>query len=67
MDCGVYKFEEAAEYCSVSIPTLRALVNRGDGPDAFKIGRRWMFPKNSLDRWLEELAVNRVELEGVRK
>lgn len=43
---------EAAEMLGVSLPTLRQLTHRADFP-AVKLGRRYIIPLASLQRWLD--------------
>ena len=42
----------AAEMLGVSLPTLRQLTHRADFP-AVKLGRRYIIPLASLQRWLD--------------
>lgn len=67
MDNGAFTLEGAAKFCSLSIPTMRALVNRADFPAAFKVGTRWVIPRTALERWMEDAALNRTEFGGIRK
>ena len=66
MEAVTLNLEQAATVLGVSVPTMRCLVRRGDFP-AFKIGSRWMISRSALEQWAEEAAINRVELEGIRK
>jgi len=49
----VMTLPEAAEYLRISKSTLYALAQRGEVP-CKKVGRRWRFSRNALDRWLQE-------------
>ena len=47
---------EAAEKVGVSVPVMRELAHRPGFP-AFRAGRRWIIPLESLKRWLDEEAL----------
>jgi len=42
---------EAAEYLSLNVRTIYRLTNKGKLP-GHKVGRRWRFKKDVLDKWL---------------
>jgi len=42
---------EAAEYLSLHVRTIYRLAKTGEIP-ARKVGERWRFKKDALDRWL---------------
>jgi len=49
--------KEAAEVCSVSMPTLDAYLRRKENPlPSFRVGRKWIIPADSLRQWLLEEA-----------
>ena len=54
-EVGAFNLKSAAEYASVSAPTMLEWVNRGDFP-AFRSGRRWVIPREGLTNWLNEQA-----------
>lgn len=41
--------DEAARFLRVSTKTLREMAQKGKIPGAFRIGRRWRFPLQSLE------------------
>ena len=53
MDKVVFNIKEAAEYLNVSVPLLRKLVSE-HGILFFRIGKKIMFKKDSLDKWIRE-------------
>ena len=55
---GAFNLKTAAEYASVSTPTMLEWVNRQDFP-AFRSGRRWIIPRNSFDEWLNQQGKRR--------
>lgn len=55
---GAFNLKTAAEFAGVSTPTMLEWVNRGDFP-AFRSGRRWVIPKETLNDWLKEQARQR--------
>lgn len=48
----VMNVKEASEYLGISPDTLYRYVYQDKIP-AFKLGNRWKFKKNILDRWIE--------------
>jgi len=48
----VMNVREASDYLGVSPDTLYRYVYQARIP-AFKLGNRWKFKKNILDRWIE--------------
>ena len=60
-DIRDYNLETGARRIGVSYPTMLELVRRDDFP-AFRIGRRWVIPRNALVRWLDEQAAKRAQL-----
>lgn len=55
-DSLAYTAEEAAQVIGVSESTLRRLAKRGEGPPRLTLGRRVLFPKAAVHRWLDEQA-----------
>lgn len=53
-----YALSLDAACASLDLPrsTLDKLCARGDGPRAFKIGRRWYVRRADLHAWIDELA-----------
>lgn len=58
---GALNLDEAARYMGINHVTMSALVRRPDFP-AFRMGRRWVIPRDALVRWLNEKAEERAEL-----
>jgi len=48
----VMNVKEASEYLGISPDTLYRYVYQDKIP-AFKLGNRWKFKRNILDRWIE--------------
>lgn len=47
--------EATAEYIGVDSPaTMRYWRHVGEGPPSFKVGRRVLYRKIDVDRWVEE-------------
>lgn len=44
---------EVGELLRVPVATLRWWLHNGTGPDHFKIGRRIMYRRSDIERWLE--------------
>lgn len=59
---GAFNLKSAAEFASVSTPTMLEWVNRQDFP-AFRSGRRWVIPREGFIRWLNEQAAQRACFE----
>lgn len=55
---GAFNLKGAAEFASVSTPTMLEWVNRQDFP-AFRSGRRWVIPRDSFVQWLNDQAARR--------
>jgi excisionase family DNA binding protein len=51
--------DEAAEYAALSPHTLRSRLQRGVGPDAYKIGPRWRVKVRDIKAWIEQAKVQR--------
>lgn len=56
-----FTLEKAARFAGVSAPTMLQWANRRDFP-AFRAGRRWVIPKDSLIDWLRKQAQERAQL-----
>ena len=54
---------EAAAYLRTPIATLRSWRHLGAGPLGFRLGRRVMFRRDDLDRWLTD----QVSAEALRR
>lgn len=55
---------DAARYCGLSVSWLRQLRQRGSSnrtpaPEYVKLGRRCLYPRESLDRWIDAHMVSR--------
>ena len=48
----VMTLREASQYLGISADTLYKYLGEGSIP-AFKLGNRWRFKKDLLDRWME--------------
>ena len=53
-----YTLKEAAEAAQLSEPVMRELIY-SDGFPAFRVGRRWVIPKETVSNWLNTNALNR--------
>ncbi|MBI2885426.1 MAG: helix-turn-helix domain-containing protein [Candidatus Omnitrophica bacterium] len=51
---------QAAHYLHVVPDTIYRKARRGEIP-AVKMGKIWRFPKEALDQWLNETALNAVK------
>lgn len=49
----VMTLREASQYLGISADTLYKYLSEGRIP-AFKLGNRWRFKKDLLDRWMEK-------------
>ena len=49
----VMTLREASQYLGISPDTLYKYLNEDKIP-AFKLGNRWRFKKDLLDRWMEQ-------------
>jgi excisionase family DNA binding protein len=56
----VMTLREASEYLGISPDTLYKYLSEKSIP-AFKLGNRWRFKKDLLDRWMER-KIERTEL-----
>lgn len=45
--------ECAAEFLSISVPTLRKWLSEKKDIPSHKIGRQWKFKKSELDTWVK--------------
>jgi excisionase family DNA binding protein len=61
----VMTLREASQYLGISPDTLYKYVGERSIP-AFKLGNRWRFKKDLLDRWIER-KVERTVLAGDKK
>ena len=57
----IMNVEEVARYLGVVPDTIYRKARRGEIP-AVKMGKVWRFPKETLDKWLNDSA-----LEAVKK
>ena len=56
---------EAAEHCNVSLPILDGLLHRKENPlPHIKVGRRYIIPRASLEKWLAEEAALHCDRNG---
>lgn len=55
-DARYYGIEQAAEYTGLSVSFLQKLCSRRRVPH-LKVGRRVVFDRTLLDRWLQRRAV----------
>jgi len=62
---GLWSVYECAEFLAYSPQSLWALVQRGDGPPAFRIGNRRgiRFRPAEVRRWLETRRIGKTEGE----
>lgn len=51
-DDDLLLLEEVAELCRQPVSTIRWLRHRGQGPPAFKVGRRLVFRRAEVEAWL---------------
>ena len=51
---------EVAQYLGVVPDTVYRKARRGEIP-AVKMGKIWRFPKEALDKWLNDTALNAVK------
>lgn len=58
----VMTLREASQYLGISPDTLYKYLGEKNIP-AFKLGNRWRFKKDVLDRWMERKS-ERTELAG---
>ncbi len=62
----VLTIEELSHYLRISKSTLYKQVRERKIP-CQKIGRRWRFHKDAIDRWLEEKGSEHPESKGRRR
>jgi PTS system nitrogen regulatory IIA component len=55
----VMRVEEVAKYLGVVPDTVYRKARRGEIP-AVKMGKIWRFPKDALDKWLNDTALNSI-------
>jgi len=48
--------KEAARILGLKVHYLALMLKNGQGPKAFKIGRRYFYTQESLEAWTAELA-----------
>jgi len=51
---------EVAQYLGVVPDTIYRKARRGEIP-AVKMGKIWRFPKEALDKWLNDTALNSIK------
>jgi hypothetical protein len=51
---GLLTLREAAAFLRAPVATLRYWRHLGIGPDGFRLGRRVMYRRDDLDRWVTE-------------
>ena len=56
----IMNVEEVARYLGVVPDTVYRKARRGEIP-AVKMGKMWRFPKETLDKWLNESALQTVK------
>ena len=54
----VMDIRQASDYLGISADTLYKYASEGFIP-AFKLGNRWRFKKDLLDRWMEKVSSER--------
>lgn len=59
---GAFNLKGAAEFASVSAPTMLEWVNR-EGFPAFRSGRRWVIPREAFTQWLNDQARARASID----
>ena len=58
MERLTYTLKEAAEAANLSEPVMRELLCNENVP-AFRVGRRWVIPKDTFSEWLNNHAISR--------
>ena len=58
---GAFNLAEAAAFMGTNHVTMRSLVMSPQFP-AFRLGRRWVIPKDALIHWMNERAEERAQL-----
>ena len=61
----VMTLREASQYLGISPDTLYKYLNEDQIP-AFKLGNRWRFKKDLLDRWIEKKSERVFDLRPKR-
>ena len=61
----VMTLREASQYLGVSPDTLYKYLNEHKIP-AFKLGNRWRFKKDLLDRWMERVSERELDVKTTR-
>jgi len=61
----VMTLREASQYLGVSPDTLYKYLNEHKIP-AFKLGNRWRFKKDLLDRWMERVSERVLDVKTTR-
>jgi len=61
----VMTLREASKYLGVSPDTLYKYLSERRIP-AFKLGNRWRFKKDLLDRWMEKVSERVLEVKTTR-
>jgi excisionase family DNA binding protein len=61
----VMTLQEASQYLGISPDTLYKYLNEDKIP-AFKLGNRWRFKKDLLDRWIEKKSERVLDLRPKR-
>ena len=60
MNNKVMTVTEVAQYLGVVPDTIYRKARRGEIP-AVKMGKIWRFPKEALDKWLNDTALNSIK------
>lgn len=50
---------DAAHYLGISLRWFEDLLKSSNPPPGFKIGSRWLFRKDELDRWMQQFRISR--------
>ena len=58
---GALNLQEAAVFMGTNRTTMGMIVNTPGFP-AFRVGRRWIIPRDALIRWMNERAAVRAQL-----
>ena len=61
----VMTLREASDYLGVSHDTLYKYLSQGRVP-AFKLGNRWRFKKDLLDRWMDKVSEQLMDVKEHR-
>ena len=60
------RVDEVAKYLGVVPDTVYRKARRGEIP-AVKMGKIWRFPKDALDKWLNETALSSITTSAVKR